>query len=152
MARSLATELSPAILQADRLQDVLEWVASAKHAKYGLEIEVEVRDDPHVADPALRVLLYQLVRELVFNVVKHSGATRAHLAAWTDGDYVVVQVGDDGAGFDVESVEESRPDGFGLTSVRERLRLIGGRSEIDSAPGRGTRVTLFVPSGDPVPG
>ena len=152
MARSLATELSPAILQADRLEDLLAWTAEATRATYGLTTEVDVRDAPRVADPALRILLYQLLREVLFNVVKHSGVTQARLAAWTEGDYAVVRVGDDGAGFDVGAVDERRSGGFGLSSVRERIGLVGGRSEVESAPGQGTRVTLFVPSGDPAPG
>ena len=53
---------------------------------------------------------------------------------------------DDGPGFDVASATE-RPGGFGLPSVRERLRLVGGRFEVDSAPRQGTRVTLSVPAG-----
>ncbi|HEX8384646.1 MAG TPA: ATP-binding protein, partial [Rubricoccaceae bacterium] len=51
---------------------------------------------------------------------------------------------DDGAGFDVGAVSAC-PGGFGLASVRERLELVGGRFEVDSAPGAGTRVTLAVP-------
>lgn len=149
--RTLAAELSPAILQADRLGDVLEWVAGEKRDKYGLEVDVEVRDDVRVADPALRILLYQTLREILFNVVKHSGGAHARLVAWADGDCAAVRVEDDGAGFDAKAVGDALPGGFGLFSVRERLELVGGRFEIDSAPGKGTRVTLSVPSGGGAP-
>ncbi|HEX9953039.1 MAG TPA: PAS domain S-box protein [Rubricoccaceae bacterium] len=152
MARSLATELSPTILQADRLVDVLEWIAGAERTKHDLEIEVEVRGDVRVADPAFRVLLYQILRELLFNVAKHVGGARVRLVGYTDGAYAVVRVEDDGAGFDVGSASEGAPGGFGLRSVRERLGLVGGRFELDSSPGRGTRVTLSVPSGAAAPG
>lgn len=149
MARTLATELSPAILQAERLADVLEWVADEQRRMHGLTVEVEVRADPRVDDPALRILLYQGLREVLFNVVKHSGGRHARLAAWADGGaggtVTVVRVEDDGVGFDVDA-RAGQPAGFGLVGIRERLALIGGRFEIDSAPGRGTRVTLSVPS------
>lgn len=149
-ARGLATELSPAILQSVRLQDVLEWVASEMQDKHGLAVEVEVRGDPALADPALRVILYQSVREALFNAVKHAGPAQARLVAWEGAGEAVVRVEDDGAGFDVTAMA-GRPGGFGLSSVRERLGLVGGRFEVDSAPGQGTRVTLSVPCAGLVP-
>ncbi|HEX8384904.1 MAG TPA: PAS domain S-box protein [Rubricoccaceae bacterium] len=146
MARTLAAELSPTILQAARLCDLLEGIASEKRRKYGLEVGTEVRGDPALPALAHRILLYQSVCEVLFNVVKHSGATAARLVAWQGGGEVVVRVEDDGAGFDVAAVA-ARAGGFGLPSVHERLRLVGGRFEVDSAPGAGTRVTLAVPAG-----
>jgi signal transduction histidine kinase len=145
MARTLAAELSPAVLQSDRLADVLDWVAGDQ-ARYGLAVTVDVRGDPRVADPALRVLLYQSVRELLFNVVKHAGGAAVRLVGEAEGECALVRVEDDGPGFDAEAVG-ARPAGFGLSSVQERLDLVGGRFEIESAPGQGTRVTLEVPSG-----
>ena len=146
-ARTLATELSPTILQSGRLADLLEWMASAKRREHGLGIEIEVRDDPHIGERAVRVLVYQSLHEVLFNIVKHSGGSQARLVAWTEGDCAVIRVEDDGAGFDVATVVDGGKGGFGLFSVRERLSLVGGRFEVDSAPGRGTRVILMVPSG-----
>ncbi|HEX8385927.1 MAG TPA: PAS domain S-box protein [Rubricoccaceae bacterium] len=150
MTRTLAAELSPAVLQSERVQDFLEWTATSKRAEYGLDISVEVTGDPVIADSASRVLLYQALREVLFNVVKHSGGMTARLVAWTEDGSTVVRVEDDGAGFDMAAVAAS-PGGFGLPSVHERLRLVGGRFEIDSAPGTGTRVSLSVPTGAPAP-
>ncbi|HEX8384553.1 MAG TPA: sensor histidine kinase, partial [Rubricoccaceae bacterium] len=151
MARSLATELSPAILQSDRLADVLEWIAGEKETKYGLHVAVEAQDDARVLDPALRILLYQALRELLFNVVKHSGGLQARLVAWDDGEFTSVRVEDDGAGFDPRLTDGHRPGGFGLFSVRERIELVGGRFDVEASPGRGTRVTVAVPSGGAAP-
>ena len=148
-ARRLATELSPTILQSEQVRNLAEWVASEKRRKYGLEVAVEVRGEPVVPDLAHRVLLYQSLCEVLFNVVKHAGVDRARLTTWEDGGEVVFRVQDDGAGFD--PVAGGRPDGFGLSSIHERLRLVGGRFEVDSAPGAGTRVTLSAPSGRAIP-
>ncbi len=103
LTRTLATELSPAVLETDRLADVLRWLAEWKRKRLGLD--VEVAGDADVPDPALRTLVYHLVRELLFNVAKHA-----------DG-HVAVTVEDDGAGFDV-AVLDGPGDGFGLASVR----------------------------------
>ncbi len=151
ISRTLATELSPTILQTERLRDLLEWVAQAKQRKYGLGLTVEVQGNPVVPALAHRVLLYQSICEVLFNVVKHAGVTQARLAAWEDEGEVVVLIEDAGVGFDPAAVSGGRLGGFGLSSVHERLRLVGGRFEIESAPGEGTRVTLSAPSGKTVP-
>ena len=86
MARSLATELAPAILQAERLGEVLAWTAATQRETHGLDVAVEVTGDPRVTDPAMRILLYQSLREVLFNVVKHAGVTSARLVAWSEDD------------------------------------------------------------------
>jgi signal transduction histidine kinase len=99
-----------------------------------------------VADADLRVLLYQLLRELLFNVIKHAGTGRARLTAERDGEHVRVVVEDEGTGFDPAELEEPQADGLGLPSVRERLELVGGQLDVASAPGQGTRVSITVPT------
>jgi PAS domain S-box-containing protein len=149
--RTLVTELSPTILQSDRLHDLIGWVVAEKWRKYELAVTTEVRGEPAVPTLAYRVLLYQSVCEVLFNVVKHAGVAQAQLTAWEDAGEVVVEVTDGGAGFDPVMVARGRMTGFGLSSIHERLRLVGGRFEVDSAPGEGTRVTLSVPSGSEAP-
>ncbi|HEX8386706.1 MAG TPA: PAS domain S-box protein, partial [Rubricoccaceae bacterium] len=151
MTRALSTDLSPAVLRGDGLADLLAWVAREERERYGLEVTTDARGLPPVADRAVRVLLYQVLREVLFNVVKHSGGAQARLVGWADGETVGVRVEDDGAGFDPGAVRSGSAGGFGLFSVRERLGLVGGRFEIESAPGQGTRVTLEVPSGEARP-
>ncbi len=151
MTRTLAAELSPSVLHADHLAEVLTWVAAEKRARYGLAVEVDVQGDIRVRDPALRILLFQAIREILFNVAKHSGTMSARIVAYADGGCIVVRVEDDGAGFDTEAVQAVGLGGFGLSSVRERLDFVGGRFEAESKPGRGTRVTLSFPSEEPPP-
>ena len=97
-------------------------------------------------DRGARALLYQALRELLFNVVKHSGTDRATVRARRDGPDVVITVEDDGDGFDGDA--QSADGGLGLFSVRERVERAGGRLDLVSEPGRGTRATLTVPAGD----
>lgn len=109
---------------------------------HGLEITIRSDHDVHTADQDTRVLLFQIVRELLFNVAKHAGTKRADVALRGLDDRVEIIVSDDGKGFDAAAVQEK---GFGLFSVRERVHLLGGRMQLASNPGQGTRVTLNVP-------
>ena len=151
LTRSLSHELSPPLLQEDNLEDLLRWLAVRKRGQLGMEVEVEIRGSVTVPDMDLRVLLYQLLRELLFNVVKHAGTKRARLVAEQDDGHARIVVEDEGAGFDPAAPRENGPPGLGLPSVRERLELVGGRLEVASAPGEGTRVTITMPSSRNLP-
>ncbi len=143
-ARSLSHELAPPILRGRTLADLFEWLTRRERALYGLEVD---HDGGGVEVPSeeVRVLLYRLLRELLFNVAKHAGTDRARLTAERSDGGVRVVVEDEGAGFD-PSVLEGLAGGLGVASVRERLEAVGGRLEVASAPGEGTRVTIEVPS------
>jgi signal transduction histidine kinase len=143
-ARSLTVELSPPLLYEAGLADALEWLGRQMFEKQGLD--VTVRSEPY-ADPVgeeIRVFLFDAVRELLFNVVKHAeaGGAQVHLRRHTR-DHIEVSVTDGGVGFDPERIE--RHAGFGLLSIRERLELLGGWMSVESSPGRGSRITLVAP-------
>jgi PAS domain S-box-containing protein len=144
MARSLASELSPSVLDSDGLGEIVRWLAERKRSLYGLTVEVE--GDAVVSDRPLRLLLYNVIREALFNVAKHAGTERARVVLdASDGD-LIVRVQDEGAGFDARAFRGGGDaGGFGLPSVRERLEAVGGSLEVSSTPGEGTCVTLTVP-------
>ena len=144
VARTLSHSLSPPFLEGEDVEDLLRWLAERHRLRYGMEVEVEATGDVPVPDPALRVLLFQIVRELLFNVVKHAGTDRVRLVAKRSDGYVCIVIEDRGAGFDPRDLEQST--GLGLRSVRERVDLVGGRFSIDSAPGAGTRIALTLPA------
>ena len=150
LTRSLSTELSPPILESSDLEETLRWLALQKNEQYNLEVEIETRGVIRVPSHSVRVLLYQALREVLFNIVKHAGVNHARIVVWEEAAEVVVQVEDSGAGFDTTLLKQSAPTkgGFGLHSVRERLDLMGGHFQIHSQPGEGTRVTLRVPMED----
>lgn len=142
-SRSLTGELSPPLPAHGGLAGALEWLADAMRRQHGLSVSVDARHDASPRSEGALWLLYQSVRELLFNSVKHSGARSARVHARREADEVRVVVSDRGAGFDPQTVAAGR--GFGLPSIRERLELLGGRLEIDSRRGRGSRFTLRVP-------
>ena len=151
-ARSLNFELFPPVLQRAGLPAALTWLADWTRDKYKLEVQV-------VADPRadsgrkdVRTLLFESVRELFFNAVKHAQTDRVTLELALDADdQLCITVSDQGTGFEPAELDHrSRAGqvGWGLFSIRERLTLLGGRFEIASAPGQGTRVRLVAPRGD----
>lgn len=151
--RSLAVELTPPVLDYEELDVGLRWIAEHMHARYGLEVRVEASTPCRIPSRELRVLLLQLVRELLFNVVKHAGVTAARLRLNACSRRCSISVIDEGRGFDAAVIARAGQLGeggygkgaFGLYSVRERLELLGGRLEIASAPGRGSCLTIHAP-------
>ena len=100
-------------------------------------------------DEKTRLMLFHAVRELLFNVTKHAGVKAADVQVQRDGDQIQIVVVDSGRGFDPlrEDTLVDPVTGLGLFSIRNRLDLLGGRFEIDSGPGKGSRFTLRAPVG-----
>jgi PAS domain S-box-containing protein len=147
LARQLTVDLSPPVLKEEGLADMLQWLATQLARQHALQVEVRAKHRFVIPEADMRVLLFQCVRELLFNVVKHGQTDHATVElAPGEAGYLRIQVSDAGRGFDVAAAEARHTGGFGLFSVRERLGFFGGRMAIDSAPGQGTRITLEVPA------
>jgi signal transduction histidine kinase/ActR/RegA family two-component response regulator len=150
-SRSLSAELSPPILREAGLVPALEWLARWMREKQGLEVEVEVQGPSGAIGGEVAVLLFQSTRELLFNVVKHAGVSSARLQLAEHGGFLRITIADEGCGFDPGRLraEGGTVGGLGLFNIAERLDLLGGRMEIDSAPGRGSRFVLVAPAMPP---
>jgi signal transduction histidine kinase len=112
-----------------------------------VRIRCDIGDAYKGLDPDVKIFLYQLIRELLNNIVKHSQAQNALVAIDTENGMFRVKVTDDGVGFDPEVLGAPTAEGgFGLYSIRERLIAVDGTLRIESAPGAGTTVTAIVPS------
>jgi PAS domain S-box-containing protein len=144
--RSLTFELSPPVLYELGLVAAIEWLARRFQQEHGILTRFHDDGLPKNLDEDFRIVLFQAVRELLVNIVKHAQATHVQVLVRRDGDALRVIVEDDGAGFDLgrASVTGS-PSGFGLFSIRERLDYLGGQVKIRSEPGEGTRITLIAP-------
>jgi PAS domain S-box-containing protein len=151
-SRSLTVELSPPVLYDGGLAAGLDWLGRRVEEKHGLPVEVVADRAADTADTDVRVFLFQAVRELLFNVVKHAHATRARVStAATEAGGVRIEVRDDGDGCDPRQIAGrlGHGTGFGLFHVRERLELLGGRLYLDTSPGKGTRLEIVVPPREP---
>jgi len=112
-------------------------------------IDYEFTDDklPKPLDDDIRVLLYQSVRELLINIIKHAQAKKVVVNIQKINKNMQITINDDGVGFNLNKVEPltSRGGGFGLFNIKERLDYVGGNLEIESQPGDGSRFILTTP-------
>lgn len=146
--RSFSTQLSPPALAQLGLDAALEWLAGEMMRTYGLC--VNLRQGPLPAlDATLSSALFRSVRELLINVWKHARVSAAQVSVAMDAgrDALLIRVSDAGVGFNAARLSNpSTKQSYGLFSIRERITLIGGTLQVDSAVGRGTAVTLTLPS------
>ena len=142
--RSLMARLNPPILDDLGLPAALAWLAK-EMPLHNLKVEVHLLQE-HVPLPDDQaILLFQSVRELLINVAKHAMTDRATVTLQVDEqNRLCIEVQDRGRGFD-PGVDRKTGIHFGLFSVTERMKAMGGRLELRSVPGQGTTVTLLLP-------
>lgn len=141
--RNVLTDLHPGLLTSTGLAPALQALATAQahHAPFTVDVSAD-----EGADGIHDQLLLSLTRELLINVGKHAQAKAVRISVSRRPDEILLEVSDDGRGFDPARRAEAVADGhIGLASSVERVESLGGRLEITSAPGRGTRVLVAIP-------
>jgi signal transduction histidine kinase len=145
--RALMTDIGNPLLFDMGLKPACESLAKRLMERHSIRIDCDIQDAYKNLDPDVKTILYQVVRELLNNVVKHSRAQNAHVLIDMEDGQFRVKVTDDGAGFDPQTLGAPTAEGgFGLYSIRERLIAIEGSLRIESAPGAGTVVTAILPA------
>jgi PAS domain S-box-containing protein len=145
LARRLAVELSPPILSSNGLGPGLVWLGKWMGENHGLSVKVIVVDTQASLPEDVSFTLFQSVRELLFNVIKHAKVKSARVTMDNKNRKLRIVVSDEGVGFDPSGKHASVSGRLGIFSVSQRLELLGGHLEIDSAPGEGSRFTLVLP-------
>ncbi len=151
--RTLVAQLSPVALYDLGLPAALVWLGSQMEEQ-DLKVNVTGGKLALTLPEDVAILLYQSIRELLFNVLKHSGVQEASLTLSLHPDnFLHIEVEDHGCGFHEETFENTKTDSskFGLFSIRERLQAIQGEMTIKSAPNEGTHILLRVPISDHSP-
>jgi PAS domain S-box-containing protein len=146
--RTLTFDLSSSVLYELGFESaVAEWLTERIQKEHYIATEFEDDGQPKPLDDDTRTVLFRDVRELLTNVVKHAQAKNVKVSIRKVGSRIHVSVEDDGRGFDPEraAAAAAKNGVFGLFSIRERLKQLGGNIEIESASGHGTRVTLVAP-------
>lgn len=138
--RNLTFELDPVSLSRVGLDAALRELCVNMSARHKIHFTFDPRGDPGRPPKRTAVILYKAVRELMFNVVKHAGVRSATVRPIWGPAGCRLTVEDRGKGFDAAA-----PQGHGLVGITERMRGIGGRVDIVSAPRKGTRVSLTLP-------
>jgi len=144
--RSVSRELVTPLLYMVGLVPALRQMAGQMAQRHGLLVEVEAEDAPDALTETVRFELFQSVKELLLNVVKHAGADKATVSVRPPHGRFEISVADGGRGFDAEAAlsGDGLVHGYGLCRIRERIDAIGGRFSVSSSPGRGTVATLSV--------
>jgi PAS domain S-box-containing protein len=147
--RNLAQNLRPLHIDQFGVTDALESLVAqvAESTPIQIEKRIENVDDVFRGDEA--TTLYRILQEGLNNLVKHSRAAQAKISVERDLHCVRVRLEDNGRGFDMSSVAAARRvrTGIGLTSISERVRMLGGSFHIQSVPGQGTRIWIELPTG-----
>jgi two-component system CheB/CheR fusion protein len=149
-SRSLAVDLSPPVLR-EGLAAALEWLAQVwMKEKHGLEVELHLDHRIDAGSEEIRALVFLAVRELLFNVVKHAGVTHAVLELAASDDHVLrVSVSDAGKGFEpgAHGLGHHKGSGMGLSTVRDRIHILGGSLSLSNRADHGVDAILLAPRG-----
>ncbi|MFL6691861.1 MAG: sensor histidine kinase [Ramlibacter sp.] len=145
--RGLALRLRPPMLDDLGLADGLEWVLDQQARAASWRIGIDAPEMEGRLPPEIETACFRIGQEAITNAARYSGATEVNLALRVIDDQLVMEVRDNGCGFELErySSPQERGKHFGLVSMAERAALVGGKLAIDTAPGKGTCVRACFP-------
>jgi PAS domain S-box-containing protein len=150
-AKTLTYEFSTQILHEKGLEAALQWLGNHFQQQHALAFHFKDDRKPKPLGDETNILLYQTVRELFMNIVRHAHAKNINVSFERDYKNIRIQVHDDGIGFDTANIDSyiSKKDVFGLFSIYERLKYLGGHVQVESGPGQGTSFTIVAPLKSP---
>jgi two-component system sensor histidine kinase DegS len=140
--RNFIFELRPMMLDDLGLIPTVRRYSEAFKEQAGLDVSVTVTGNERRLEPYLEIMLFRAVQELLGNAARHSQGSMVKVNLDLGDDRIRVSVDDNGKGFDQESLQQGTS--LGLKLIRERAEMLGGNFEVDSAPGKGTRVSFAV--------
>ncbi|NUL45099.1 sensor histidine kinase [Cellulosimicrobium funkei] len=140
-ARRSVRALAPQELGHAHLPDALRALTERWAENHGIDARTSVNGPAEPLNPAIEVALFRVAQESLTNVAKHADATRVGVTLSYSGAEVMLDVRDDGCGF-----AEPAGGGFGITSIRQRIRGVGGHVDVQSSPGAGTSISARVPA------
>jgi PAS domain S-box-containing protein len=148
--RSLALELRPIMLDTLGLEATLHWLAEQHQQRAGYEVQVVGHLSGMPLSPELAIACFRLVQEALTNVVRHAAARHVWIELSQSDNVLELVVRDDGVGFDVAPTQEqaARRGSLGLLGMAERVQLMGGTLQVETEPGRGTRIRASFPLGE----
>ena len=147
--RAFITQLRPPLLDEIGLDGAIRDQAATLESSTGVGVEVDLAAPPEQLGDAQQTVILRIAQEALQNVRRHAGAQHVRIATRADGpsgDWVL-EIVDDGRGFDPDLAREGTDRSFGLRFMRERAELIGARLEVVARPSAGTRVCVTIPAG-----
>jgi signal transduction histidine kinase len=145
----LGFDLRPSVLDDLGLFRAIAWYADRDLKRRGVAVRCEFEEEDVRLPPGVETALFRAVQEAITNIVRHARAESVLIQGAIKPQSVIIEIEDDGQGFDPASISTAAVDGrgLGLAGIRERVELLGGKAQIESSPGHGTRVVLTVPIG-----
>jgi PAS domain S-box-containing protein len=142
VVRQVASNLRPAALNLG-IVAALEWLVEDFGQRTGIAYELNLSGGEIHLDDTRATAVFRIVQESLTNVMRHAGAASVAVSLKRDGDALLLEVRDDGRGFDQDAVRHG--PSFGLLGIRERVRVLGGSLSIEAAVGKGTMVSIHIP-------
>lgn len=145
--RRLSRALSPSILEDLGLVPALKYLVNEFSRYYQIRHEFDLDDLDRLFPKEAQIIIFRIFQESLTNIAKHAQATRVNLAIRRDDGPVLLEVEDDGLGFEVSQIlgRCSTEKGLGLAALSERAKMLGGSLQIQSRQGQGTRITCTIP-------
>lgn len=145
--RKIVYGLRPTILDDLGLIPAIRWYARTNLEEAGIRVELHTDEDMSPISSHLISSIFRIAQEAINNIVRHSKATEVNISLHKLGTEILLEISDDGQGFDIVNVRDEalQLQHLGLLGIQERADLVGGDFKIYSKPGRGTKVQVSVP-------
>jgi len=151
-ARQISRLLHPPMLEDTGLAATLDWFLKGFSERTAIPVEFVHSGMEERPAPEVETCLFRVVQEATTNIARHAGATSCRVYLQRLPSSVVLTVEDNGSGFEPDAARPDQPEGVGLLGIQERVTDARGTFRVESAPGRGTRITVELPSLGPPPG
>jgi signal transduction histidine kinase len=141
--RAMIHDLRPAALDDLGLFPAIRWHAEQHLTPLGIQVSIDTRALKSRLPPSVETVVFRVMQEAISNISRHANARNVRILLESNGTAMIARIEDDGLGF-----EPSRPrggEGWGLVGMRERVNLIGGKVEVSTAPGSGTKIVITIP-------
>jgi PAS domain S-box-containing protein len=146
--RKIAKELRPPALMDFGLEKAIRSYADEIHEKFPyLSIRLELTADRNLLSDNVRLALFRIYQQAVMNIIRHAEAREVRVRFTFDAEEIVLEIQDDGKGFKIPDhwIQFVRQGHYGLAGSAERVQALGGEFDVQSAPGRGTRILIRIP-------
>jgi len=144
LKRRIIETLRPSLLDHLGIASALQWYVDETCRQHQIDCEVHIDEDVGRFTPDLEIAIYRLVQDCLANTVKHARAKRFELSLQRTGEGLHLEAADDGVG--IEDVRKAQGVSYGLANMAHRVRSVRGTFDLQSQPGEGTRVVIFIPT------
>jgi signal transduction histidine kinase len=142
--RAISSGLSLPQLAGLSLAETISHAAHAHERRTGTKVNLDLKELPEQLPLPVKITIYRLVQEALNNIFKHAGGVGQQVNGYISDGSTIIQISDQGPGFNVDEVVRRGGDHLGLEGMRERVESLGGKFQIESQPGEGTKISAIL--------